>query len=372
MRDVPRQSLWIDGSPADVDRAVFGSGFSPAVRGFDVRILGATTLKVGAGWLHGLGDGAALDLFDDNETPVGQARVVQAELGTSRAAWIGTPPGDAGTRVLLGRLRSRPQHVAPLDVATDDPDLVAACANSSWARVHEGGTAPAGYVLARLPEGGISLSTADGIPLWSGREAGSELDAAFRDEFDFQRLWNLSLGAAGPLADVALSFEPMTADDAREPGEDGGYVPAPIEPRAAGSGGSAALPEWHVPAPTFAAQDTASRHEVVRLVLENRTRERVFVQVLSLTEDRKRNRIWPEEGRNPAECPLAGDADRVEITVLVDRPEATDWPLSRPMRDRYVAVVTRQPIDLDSFLRPTRGGDASFGAVSVDLVVAPR
>ncbi|MBI5362466.1 MAG: hypothetical protein HZA53_04750, partial [Planctomycetes bacterium] len=189
--------------------------------------------------------------------------------------------------------------------------------------------------------GRARLTTTDGLCLWD--EAGAPLRAAtstwkdaVRDELRHGAL--VALATQPGALRVEARFRAPTADEIAHWSAASGLrtcsaAPAPVEFGAArGAGG------------LYAASGTSNEHEELRLAMidvENPGKVPLFVSVLSVTEARSCDAVWPGEGvRDQA----LGPGERVSVPVNVTLPAR--WPAERPMRDRYLFVATRTAVDL--------------------------
>ena len=87
---------------------------------------------------------------------------------------------------------------------------------------------------------------------------------------------------------------------------------------------------------------SASEYRVVILRVRNPGDEPLYVTVISIAEDRSRNRIWPmrHKGKDAALVP-AGQELRVPAAVAFD-PKWSEYVPDRAMRDRYLVLATRE------------------------------
>ena len=373
----PGQSLTCSGA---LDRAVFGGAGGP-LRGLAARVLDDGAVIVEAGALHGLSPGARLEAWDGSgATQLGRLEVQRVASTVARARWVEEAPvsSERSLRVVeKARSSARP----PLRVALGDAGLGEPLGGAS-VEVLPRSRGP-DYVVDR-DASGLVMHTVEGIAI------GAAIDAAAPDLEDrlaamvaSEQRWRAAfeLGArrgAWPL--VARFRIPETAELGPFPG----HRPATqVDGEPFLDGG------LHVVGGL--AEDRP--RSMVWLEVENLHPIDLFTVVLSVAEDRGCTPIHPIVGE-PAEVLPAGGSLRLPIAVIARR----DWPLERPMRDRFLVIATRRRADFELFrsesaLREARSAppavlslaldaardrgpvpvdaDEDWGVVAVDLLVAP-
>ena len=171
----------------------------------------------------------------------------------------------------------------------------------------------------------------------------SRLEEEFREELRYRAL--AGLGAEpGALRVDAHFAAPDEAELARfrSPRYEACFG---AEPRAEASGSAAAA------GGVFRGYGTTvpdRELSLAILVVLNTDTRPVHVAVLSVSEDRQRNAIWPQEGERDRVLE-PGASVRVPVNV-VSNPR---WAADRPMRDRYLVLTTLEPADFTPLTRET-------------------
>jgi hypothetical protein len=375
---VPVQSVWTEGA---LDREFLGARFVPRPPGFAAGQEAEGRIAIDAGALHGLAQGSELHVFAADDTKLGTAEVNQLGAGGAIAAWRQAPAQlpPPGTPLRVVEV-SRPAHLPALPVAIDSDALREALADNPWvdARAGEPDLRIRGETRADA-----ALETAEGVRLW----ARHSIEEALAAEGRWQALWRLPL-TPGSLP-ISARF---VAPDANELARDWAVPMTAAAVAPVGDSGR----EFEGAFQTYSERSG----ELTILEIANEHDADVFVAVLSITEARQIAVIWPEDGRQDNVLPVDGER-RVPVWVYAER----DWPLQRPMRDRYIVIATRRHVSFESFtntgrlrggpepdadLLPgalriaftgtrTRGGNQPlsgfarhFGVISVDLLVSRR
>ena len=179
-----------------------------------------------------------------------------------------------------------------------------------------------------------------------------ELTRAFREEVQFRGLWQLaSPGTAGTLDDLVLEFvEPTEAElhqNPEDPTSKQLYEVLSVRPhRDPRKRGECMAREYTASAPTYDEQekgDSLLKMTVVRV--RNETFETIHLYVLSLTEARGIELLWPDEHVKDRTIDEDGKPIRVRIWIGAEK----GWQLDRPMRDRMFVVASKRPIDFATF-----------------------
>lgn len=194
--------------------------------------------------------------------------------------------------------------------------------------------ASADYRLARDEAGEYTLSTLEGLA--AGRDvelaeasAASALDL-LRNEYRWRS--RVAIFEERGRLPVTARFRPARPDElaslTAKPGE-------PVE-LLGRSGSSTRVVGGHESDPAW---------QVGFLELVNDHPRPLYTYVVSIPEDRTVNSIYPV-GSEPV---ALGPGEKASLMVGVVIPE--DWPLERPMVDRYIAISTPEPVELAS-MRP--------------------
>jgi hypothetical protein len=329
----PGQRVQLVGDGA---RAVFGGRGRPVPPGYAVDRLGRRSLSIAVGTLHGVNEGAELELRDLGGKPVGTARVVRARTTTCVAEWDGSgePPAGGLRAVEKALADGQPR----LKVAIEDLDGELLDGSPVALAVPP---AAADYVLRRHPNG-LGLFDRSGRCVRSCAYDPIALATELQREQRFQTLWQ---GVAAPgRYELELRITPTPADAP----EVARWPPARLRPAAGrGVGGVGVV----VGAATLGEKTGGA---LVDLTVVNHSDADLFIVVLSATETREVNVL-----RGAAE----GDGvvrahGSVRRRVLLG--PAAGWPEAQPMLDRYIAVATPRHADFGPFeskatYSPTRG-----------------
>ena len=358
----------------EIDRAVFGNDVVPPLPGFRVDRCGRR-LRIAAGRVHGLAEGAAFVIVGLGDgVRRGHARATVMTAAWCLADWSDGDHAEPG-EVLRAMPGAETLRTAPLRLHVDgglDPALLK---DVPWAVPSDAATAE--FRLQPKENGAVLCDLQGRAVRPVSLEPMALREALFR-EYTFRALWE-SVGqlSAWPLALAAESPD----EQARAVGVQNSMPLGVVQPLPAGGNGAAVL----------AVPMTATTGgSLVTMRVTNRSDRALRVTVLSVSEDRAVNIVWPR--RDEFDQVLrAGESQAV--TVLVG--PAVEWSEPRPMVDRYLAIATVDPADFRPFtsqapvwspsrgappalpgflcglLAPTRGGEnaaaAAFGFAWCDL-----
>jgi hypothetical protein len=215
--------------------------------------------------------------------------------------------------------------------------------------------------------GELWLVSVEGVVVGSqpvAAEAGTDtvrelLEATCRREVARRFLWQLA--AAGGDLPVVADFPPVEAAELE--GWD-----LPMTPVEFPAGTTRATRERALRLPVL--RDEARTGKLAILEACNSGTRPVHLTVLSIAESGACYVLWPRRGE--ADATLApGGARRVPVQIGAD----PSWPLPRPMRERYLAIVTSHAADfgplVDGRLRRGEAGlqAKGFGVASLDLLI---
>jgi uncharacterized caspase-like protein len=337
----PRQTVWYEGQ---LDRPLFSGAFAPCPAGFAASLQSDTVLKLKTGPWSGLRVGSELIVHDAlSFDPVGKAVVEAVAVTGARASFV----ADEGVELREGgALRaletSRPAGLDPLPVFVADEALAARLAELDNCEVL-GEDGPERYSIA-LEDGRYALRTPEGLRTWleaSETGAGPErigaaalaLDESFHAELNYRAL-QLFAQVPNELPLEAVFVEPTEADRTKWESVKKPWADARLQASAQGAA-RAAGGEFAV-----VGNDPKQEHNdynVVILKVTNPGPEPVHVTVISVAEDRSRNRIWPPpQGGADEALVRPGEDLRVPVVVVFD----PKWNLERHMRDRYLVLAT--------------------------------
>jgi hypothetical protein len=367
----PPQTVWAEGA---LSRELFGARFQPGPVGYRARAETVATtaghrydVRVEAGRIQGLRVGSVLSLHAGDEI-VGRAEVSQASGASSIARWLEPLPAEAPKGALRAIEETRPAGEDPLALHVDDPKVASALARSERVRLVADG-AQADYALVAGKSGKLTLLGPGGVRLWIEKETlsleddslAARLEVEFREELRYRALVGLaaekgSLRVAGRFA----SPEPAEIERYRTPRY---RRCTDASPRVDSRDGAAPVGQVFRALGTTAPDEELS---LAMLVVENRDSRPIHVAVLSVSEDRQRNPIWPQEGEKDRVL-RPGESVRVPVNVVLN----SGWDADRPMRDRYLVLATLQPADFTPLARErvTRG-DAKTPGMPAILALA--
>jgi hypothetical protein len=385
MRQVPGQTPCYEGA---LDRRLFEARFEPVPDGILARVRADGRVELEAGTLVGLVRGSQLRLQDAAGKTVGRVQIADLWATRAVASWSGTPPA-AVPDALRAFEEARPPGGPVFALFVDDPRLELP-SHPDVQRVDA--PSPEAYLLQRKGDA-LALLAPGGIPIWS-HATGAKLEPqALAGEFDLK--WNqetrqrLLEQVAGGTLELAAQFRPPTPAELAE------FQSAKPKRKLRGAGvhraAQAAGAVYEARGRSEAGPDLA----LAMLEVENRSDTDLFLAVLSVMESHEVHVV----------CPYPRGDDFVlrhgeTRAVPVDVQWAPNWPLARPLRDRYVVVGTRtrsnfwpfeanptlrgppEPLEMPAILRlgleprTTRGAGEridteKFGVTTLDLLVQP-
>lgn len=341
----------------ELTRHLFGSGFSPRNLRFDVERLEGDELSLHAGTLHGIDEGCKIRVSAVGGEAVGQALVDRVLLSTGRAHWI-EKPEDLPDVALEAEVvdTGRPKDLV---LRCDEDDLRNEIAAIDGLRLGDAKDERA-YALVR-DSNDVVIRTSEGVPLATLRgkdraTRAAELQRWQRRTRLWQRLWQLSeQPSGGELSGLSVSFEMPKEPDRVAETTSGTMIDL--------VGFDADMPDSHgapfpLRLPSLDQQKSAARYRVSRLRIVNETLCRIYVHVLSLNERHEIAVIYPENDVNDEALAADGEEDRHtrDVEVQLYSPTAAEWPLERPMRERYLVIAALNPIDLSPFTDAGQNG----------------
>lgn len=401
-----RATLWIEGFEPDqtpqfegaVDRELMSGRFAARPRGFAARVLGTREIEIGAGSLHGIRAGTRFTIEGPTGAGLGVARVAAIGAGDATALWDGALPDVARGAALRAVPIPGTGGTEPIRLRVADAGLASRLAERFAARIAIADSDRAdAYRLAIEPTSGerpgfaCRFESPEGIALWRADYAGAngvgglaaddafagDLEAALEHEAVYRELAALP-GEPGTLR-VTGSVASPDADSLARLRERGAAnaVAAGIEAIAGAAGAARTYRARFDPA--------GSELPVAELTVENLEAEPMHVAVISVSEDRNREIIYPEEGEVDQVLPPGGTR-----TFAISLGGDAQRRFPREIRDRYLLIATRRPVDffglaakttyrsasapglLERALRDaaTRGsGSDDFGVVAIDVWV---
>ncbi|MCA8971698.1 MAG: caspase family protein [Planctomycetes bacterium] len=326
----------------ELSRHLFGSRFSPRNLRFDVERLEGDKLSLRAGTLHGIDQGCTIRVFAVGGNAIGRALVDRALLGSGRAHWIDMPedlPDVALEAEVLDTGRPR-----ELVLRCDKDELRSEIAAIDGLRLGDEKDERAYVVRAG------EICTSEGVPLATLSDKdratrAAELRSWQRRTRLWQRLWQLSeQPSAGELSGLFVSFEMPKEPERVFEDKSGAMINA--------VGFDADLPDdLPLRLPGLDQQKRDRQYRVSRLHIVNETLRPVYVHVLCLNERHEIAVIYPTNNVNDEALAADGEEDRHtrDVEVHLYSPTAAEWPVERPMRERYLVIAALNPIDLSPF-----------------------
>ncbi len=332
MREIPGQTPCYEG---DLERQLFEARFEAAPHGILASVREEGRIDLAAGSLVGLAPGSELRLENTAGQLVGRALVDKAWAMRCVAKWKEPPRGDA-----LGALRafeeSRPTEKPRYALFVEDPQLAAALPPQPGVELISAARDDA-FLLQRAGEG-VTLFAPEGIPIWHHALAdfgpqplAEQLAEEWRKETRHRALEKLTRGTLK----ISAHFVEPSAEDLKPLGSRAQSAnPRPLQGSAEGACAAGGIYEA-----LGGAEGGPLR--IAKLVIQNESdcKDELYLYVLSVMESREQHLICNGISLLP------GGTQEVLVVVC----SAPDWPLERPVRDRYVVIATRVPADFRPF-----------------------
>jgi hypothetical protein len=329
----------------ELDRPVFGSDMTPPPAGFRVD-QGLDELRIDAGRVHGLADGAVFDLVDLSDgTRYGNARAAFVASAWCIAVWSDGEPAGVRGRALRALPHAEALRFQPLRVWLGDAFDAEALRGFPWAVASERNAAD---VLLQRGATGDELLDLHGRRLRPVPDGAAAMRQALFREYTFRGSWE-SVGTRGALP-IVLTVEAPDGPT-RELAE---RLNTPLA--------TVVMLGAHTNAAQVQAlpMTATAGGSLVTLCARNDTEQDLHLTILSISEDRAVNIVWPR--RNESER-LVRRGEVVRLPVLVG--PAADWGEPRPMVDRYLAFATVDAADFTAFSSAAPVWSASRGGAPV-------
>jgi hypothetical protein len=327
-----------------VDRRIFGGEFVAPPKGIPARMKSKAEdrcdLELDSGQFMGLELGSKLSVYRlRGEDPLARAVVTRLlpDGLTAQANWLGSAPElERGTPLRVIETE-RPMRMSKLTVASAGAGLAEKLGLGAW--VAEVPAPQAKFVIEENEDApGITLRTPEGVPIWPSPDSKGHgsLDASseptaeelVKNALRFQALMRLPLQRGG--CEIEARFVTPTEEELTLSGQPAAKI------EAAGGSGS----QWRVQLPS---REPGVENKALAVVeITSKSRNRVHVALLSLVEAGfQRNDLFgalvdADSALDPGE----------KKRVLVHISRAKQWPLSRPMLDRYVVIATPTAFDV--------------------------
>jgi hypothetical protein len=326
-------------SSGKADRALFGGEFQE-VEGYPARV-GATAMyvEVDAGHLHGLRIGSELEIRDlRGRTVRGLITLEEVSQTFSVGRWQ-----EPRVARLAGGLRAieltRTANMPPLRVRVLDPKLARDLAGSERIAIAASGET-ANYELFRDAAGRLCFRTMEGVLIFREENPGeASVGMLEMQAFRKELRWLSSLGLAIERGAYPLEVRvrPASPEELASLGKK-----APLEPLTFVEAGFP-FAEESTSRPVIGGFEGEGPMQVGVLEIENPHTVDLFVSVLTVAEDRGCTPLTFQGGEHNVPIPR-GDDRQAFFGALARH----DWPLERPMRDRYLVIATTQPADYSS------------------------
>lgn len=344
-----QEELWREGARATqrpalagpAQRVVFGGGYAPPLPGLPARAHGDRGfLKVGAGSLHFLEPGTRLEVLGLDGAPLGFAVVHPTRVWPTRceARWEGSAPDGIRAGDAL--------RVRPLDAPASAPPVALHApegeepARSLAGCLREGSAVLTGpdeaQLLLRPGEGGgwRALDAAGGYEVFAWDPGAARVEERLAEMLRQERRYRRWM--AHPRSDarggITLEWRPVDAARLAQLEEWSARDCAAAALRGEPSGANARV----------AVRGAAEAAQIVDLVVrvpEGPGAAGGHLTVLCVSEDRSVTPIHPADG-DPGRALAPGQEIAIPVEVFV--PES--WPRGLAQRDRYVALLTEEPL----------------------------
>lgn len=346
------QTPWHEG---DLARAVFTGGPAPPADGIDVIPGDGPSALLRGGRFHGLDVGAevAVTSWPDG-VDRGRIRIEYATYGESMGRWLSGPPERATDSVLSARIVVLPKDMPPLKVWAEGGP-VGLLARTTLAELVT--RDQANYVLSGQPP---ELRTIDGIRIWpltgtapqGEAERRESLQAGLRCELQFLGFWLLcSSERRGQLGNAELCFrEPREIELHEKATADTPLMYQPAALAARGGQTEVAIPDFDVQDANW--KQHGERKPMTVLEVTNQNTQDLHLALLSVSENREMNVITQSEGDR-----LLAPGRKQTFRIWLGAPTAATWSQPRPMRDRYLAIFSKSPLDLQDFVARRNASD---------------
>lgn len=346
-----QEQMWSEGAartqrPAaagQVRRMVFGGGFAAPLPGFPAHAQGGRGfLRVEAGTLAFLEADTRLEVRSLAGEVLGEARVHRTRVWPTRceAVWEQEPADlAAGTALRVLPLDAPAAH-PPVPVYAP-PGSAAAAALEECAR--DGNAVLVGEGEAALRFGAAegaqwrAVDPASGATIWKWSEEGASALARLQAALRGEQRWRRWMSHPEAQALGALEMDWRTVDDERRAGLEA-WVRSPCV--------AAALRAGDGDADVVVVRDGERRRQVVDLVVrlpEGSGAAGGFLSVLCISEDHSVTPIFPADRDQER-----GLAPGQEILIAAEVFVPDGWPAGLPQRDRYVALLTTEPIRIEA------------------------
>ena len=331
----------------DGQRLVMGGRGRPVPPGYLCEQLGESQLSIAAGSIHGLGNGARVDLVDHDGKKLGAAVVDRVGDVSCTATWQGRDPAPREA------MRARPTSFGQLE-PTFRIAVAEGIPRSLFADIPYVGIVDAPHADVTIEHVGeqLALRQADGRRSKAFAAEPEEVRAAMLREHHRRVLWN-SVATPGAF-DVGVEVLPATEADAAKFG-----TPRAGRLQVERGAGRAIGGVVGVTADDPALSKEANKRNggLVRVRAWNCSDRDLHVAIVSVAEN---GEIWVLHGKDESNVVRAGQ----EFTKCVWLIRSTDWPADQALVDRYLVIATPSYADFKPFAEEhptlTRGaGDLS-------------
>lgn len=377
-RIADRATLWIESFEPDqtpqyhgaVDRELLSGRFAARPRGFDARPTDSREIVISAGSLHGIRPRTKFAIEDPTGTRLGVARTGFLGAGATTALWDESIPEAARSVVLRAVPILGTGGAEPIPLRVADADLAARLGERLAGRVSIVDLDRADAYRLEIGEiagdrSGFAwiLESSEGIALWRADDPVTSGAGDLRAVGEFERVAD-ELGAALDHEAVHRELTALASDPGtlRVIGSlsspDADYLDRLRQhgvPNAVAAGIDELVGAAGV-AKTYRARFDPSDSvlPVAVLTIENLESEPLHVSVISVSEDRNRQIIYPEEGEVDQVLP---PRDTRTFTISLNGDAMRRFP--REIRDRFLLIATRRPVDFFGLVAKTTYRSAS-------------
>ena len=371
-REIARQvglqvNRWFEGqnvqAEGGIDRVIFQGNFAPPPPGFAAIADpdGRYPLEIEAGRIHFLRTGSIMEIIDPVADKVlGKAEIVKVYTDSSRAIWLGKEPNLKSIASVRAIEVERPMGDDPVTLFVDTgklEDQIVAILQKDGAGVVEISREPGTGVDYQLfpPSGNQGKfqiwTTTSSLPLWQESNASNRVTAiakgtleTLRKEIRFKQI--LGLAEAGNPLSVDASFQPITDEELKGIREtfDGEFEKAKIKNTV--SRGIAGERSGNQILVDTKGDEIADMTNFVISIPSGKGVKPMHVTVLCVSEDRTITVAWPLPEERTTNLIEPGVPKSIAFEVWAN----PDWPLERPMRDRYIVIATESWADFSIFV----------------------
>jgi hypothetical protein len=354
------QNVQAEGS---IDRVIFQGQFADPPPGFaavadpEARF----PLEIEGGSIHFLRKGSIMKMIDPVADKVlGNAKITRVYSESAQAKWVGEEPKFAQAMGLRAIEIERPVGDDPVVLFVDQgklEDEIVALLQKEGAGVVEIQREPGPGVDYQLfpPHGDAGLfqmwTTTSSLPLWEEQKKRSRAEnisrgvlLALKQEIRFKQILNLA--STGNSMSISASFQPISDKSLEDLRDSYDFTFAKAQIRHQGSRGEDTNHEGNQVLVDTEGDNVYDMADFVINLPGGKGTKPMHVTVLCVSENRSITIAWPPAEERATNLIEPGVPKPIQMMVYSD----PDWPLSRPMRDRYLVIATEKQADFSPFV----------------------